>query len=97
MNVSAWDTLTQTAAAGDLSSWGFVLAFNHSGLPQGDLTWKFDLLIFLHTLDGDSHVVNDHTFFSGCNVTERSGPSFESLETEWETVLAHREPIALIN
>ncbi len=97
MNVSAGNTLAQTATTCDLACWGFVLTFNHSGLPQGDLSWEFNLLIFLHTFDGDSHMINNHTFFSGCDVAEWCWPSFKSLETEWETVLAWRKAIALIN
>lgn len=97
MNVSAGNTLAQTTTAGDLSSGGFFLALYHSGLSESDLSWEFDLLIFLHSFDCHSHVINDHTFFSGCDVTEWGWPSFESFETEWETVLAWGKAIALVD
>jgi hypothetical protein len=96
-NVSAWNTLTDTTATGNLSSRCLLLTLDHSRLSQNNLSWKFDFLIFCHTFNCNCHVINDNTLFTRCNVTEWCWPSFKCLETEWETVLSSSESIALIN
>lgn len=97
MNVRTGNTFAQAATACNLSSWSFVLTFDHSGLSQDDFSWKLYFWILLHTFNCHSHMINDHTFFSWCNVTERSWPSFKCFETEWKTVLTRGKTVALIN
>ena len=97
MNVSAWNTFAETATACNFTEWSFVLTFDHSGLPQSDFSGELDFLIFSHTLNRNSHVVNDNTFFSGSDVTESCRPALKCFETEWDAVLAWSKTIALIN
>lgn len=97
MNVSAWNTFAEAATACNFTKWSFVLTFDHPGLPESDFSGELDFLIFSHALNRNSHVVNDNTFFSGSDVTERCRPAFKCFETEWEAVLAWSETIALIN
>lgn len=97
MNISTWNTLAQTTTTCYLSAWCFVLTTHHSCLPQNDLFWKLYFLVFVHPFDCHCHVINDHTFFSRCDVAERGWPSFKSFETDWETVLTWRKTITLVN
>ncbi len=97
MKIGARNTFAQTTATGNLSLRGFGLTLNHPGLSQNDFTRKFYGSISVQSVDGDSHMVDNYSFFSGCYMAERSRPSFERLETKGETVLPWDESVALID
>lgn len=97
MNVCTRNTFAQTTTTRNLSLWSFLLSFYHSALSQSYLSGKFYLSTFCHSLNGNSHLINNETFFSWSYMAEWSRPSLKSFKTKREAVLTWSKAITLIN
>lgn len=97
MNVCTRNTFAQTTTTCNLSLWSFLLSLYHSALSQCYLSGKFYFSTFCHSLNGNSHLINNETFFSWSYMAEWSRPSLKSFKTKWEAVLTWSKAITLIN
>ena len=75
----------------------FVLRRKPPRFPDGYFSAVLHLHVRVHRLDSNRHMIDDDSLFLGSLVFKTGGPTFESLETEWERVLSRSQALAIID